>query len=409
MFDRDRWDEIFSTIRKHKLRTGLTALGVFWGIFMLVLLLGAGKGLENGLEYQFRDDAMNSIWIWPGTTSKAYKGLGEGRNIRFSNTDYDNLLQEIDGIDELTGRFYLSGDRVVKYKDKTLSFRLRSVHPGHQTLENTVIRSGRYLNDADLKGEKKVCVIGKIVAEEIFDKDEDPLGKFISIGGVSYTIIGEFFDSGGENEMRTIYIPITTAQKIYGGSDRVHQLMFTTDGLSLEEMSKAEDDVRALMASVHSFDPDDRRALWVNNTAENYQEFQGLFGAIRLFVWFVGIGSIIAGVISISNIMLILVKERTREIGIRKALGATPRSIISMILTESVFITSIAGYLGIVLSVLLLFALQGAETDYFRSPQINIWVAFQALLVLIVCGLLAGWIPARQAARINPIKAIKGD
>lgn len=406
MIDFDTWHEILESIWKHKLRSFLTALGVSWGIFMLVFLMGAGNGLRNGVEHQFRDDAINSLWISRGTTSKEYNGLPKGRRVRFTNSDY-NRLDDFEEIADLTGRFYIGGDRTVKYKDKVFGFPIRSVHPGHLVLENTIMTRGRYINERDLKEFRKVAVIGKKVVEALFD-DEDPIGKFINVGNIVFKVVGTYKDTGGENELRYVYLPITTAQKVYSTSDNVHQLMVTGAGLSVPEMVDLEDKVRLSFSQYHNFDPNDRRALRINNTAKDFDSFQQLFAMIKYFVWFVGIGSIIAGVIGVSNIMLILVKERTKEIGIRKALGATPGSIVSMILKESIFVTGMAGYLGMVAGILLLMVLSLVEVDFFRNPEISIWIALQALFILIFCGVLAGLIPAIQASRINPIEAIKG-
>lgn len=406
MFDYDKWSEIFNSIMRHKLRTALTALGVFWGIFMLVLLLGAGTGLENGINYEFRDDAINSVFIRQGFTSMPYKGLPEGRRIEFDNSDYDYLLESFDKIEYMTGRYYLSGDQTVKYGNKSLAFPTRAVHPDHQFLENTQITNGRYINDLDLREIRKVCVIGDVIKKEIFG-EESAIGKEIQLGDGMYKVVGTYFDTGGENEMRTIYMPITTAQAINNGTRRLHQIMFTTGDLSLEQVEQLEAEVRLVMAQRHQFDVDDRRAVWMFNLAEEYEQFQSLIAAIRAFVWFVGIGSIIAGVIGVSNIMLIVVKDRTREIGIRKAMGATPRSIISMILQESIFITALAGYAGLAAGVVLLAVAGSVEVDYFRNPQIDIRITLVATVVLIIAGTLAGWMPARKAASINPVEAMK--
>jgi len=407
MFEYDNWQEIFQTIRRHKLRTALTALGVFWGIFMLVILQGAGNGLQNGVEYQFRDDATNSIWLRRGTTSIPYKGLPKGRHIMFTNEDYEYLTEQFKEVEHITGRLYLTGDRTVKYGKKTLAFPIRSVHPGHQYLENTTMEQGRYINETDIRQYRKVAIIGKVVKENIFDKGEDPIGKEINIGGIVYTIVGVYTDTGSENEMRIIYLPITTAQKVYSGTDDIHQLMFTAGDLPVPEMKKLEAKVREAFAARLQFDVNDEKALYINNVAEQYEEVQGLFAAIRAFVWFVGIGSIIAGVIGVSNIMLIIVKDRTKEIGIRKALGATPYSIIAMILQESIFITSVAGYLGLLAGVGVISLLSVLELDFFRHPQVNLTVALSAVTVLAIAGALAGLMPALQAARINPVVAMK--
>lgn len=408
MFDFDKWQEIFSSIRRHKLRTTLTALGVFWGIFMLVILLGAGTGLQNGVEYQFRDDATNSIWIRRGTTSEEYKGLPKGRNIQFFNDDYDFLVNHFEEVEHITGRFYLSGDRTVSYGDKTLSFSIRAVHPGHQFLENTLVPHGRYLNDTDIAQTRKVALIGKVVKETLFE-EEEAIGKEINIGGIVYKVIGVFEDTGGENEMRRIYLPISTAQKVYSGTQEIHQLMFTAGDLPVDQMMELEEEVRAAFAKRHQFSVDDRRALFISNIAEEYQKFQNLFWSIRAFVWFVGVGTLLAGVIGVSNIMLIVVKDRTREIGVRKALGATPSSIIAMILQEAIFITGLAGYLGLVAGIGIMSLVGAMEVEYFRNPQVNFGVVLAATLVLVIAGTLAGLMPAMQAARINPVVAMRGD
>ncbi len=408
MIDWDKWQEIFSSIRRHKLRTILTALGVFWGIFMLVILLGAGQGLQNGVAYEFRDDAINSVWVRRGTTSIPYEGLPKGRRIVFNNDNYD-YLSTFEDIEALTGRFYISGgNQMVRYGKKSLSFMTTGVHPGHKTIENSILVEGRFINERDIREVRKVVVIGLPVQKELF-AEGNAIGEMISIGGITYKVVGVYKDIGGEEEMRTLYIPITTAQKVYAGTENIHQLMFTVDGLSVEETNQLTDVIRKDLARQLQFDPSDRRAMYVFNLAEEYQQFQNLFTAIRIFVWFVGLGSIIAGVIGVSNIMLIVVKDRTKEIGIRKALGATPYSIVSMILQEAVFITAIAGYLGLLAGVGVIYLIGEMEVEYFRNPAVNLGVAVAATVVLILAGALAGLMPALQAAKINPVVAMKSD
>lgn len=408
MIDWDKWQEIFSSIRRHKLRTILTALGVFWGIFMLVILLGAGQGLQNGVAHEFRDDAINSVWVRRGTTSIPFEGLPKGRRIIFNNDNY-NYLKTFENIDALTGRYYLrSGSQMVRYKKKSLSFTTMGVHPGHKIIENSILVQGRFINDLDLSEVRKVVVIGLPVSKELFG-EQSAIGEMISIGGIVYKVIGVYRDTGGEEEMRTLYIPMSTAQKVYAGTENVHQLMFTVDGLSVEETNALTEVIREHLARQLQFDPKDRRAMYVYNQAEEYQEIMSLFTAIRIFVWFVGLGSIIAGVIGVSNIMLIVVKDRTKEIGIRKALGATPYSIVSMILQEAVFITAIAGYFGLLAGVGVIYLMGELEVQYFRSPEVNLGVAVAATVVLVLAGALAGLMPALQAAKINPVVVMKSD
>ena len=412
MFDIDKWQEIFDSLRRHRLRTLLTALSVWWGIFMLVILLGAGNGLQNSFEHNFRDDALNSLWIYRGTTSEPYKGLPVGRRIQFTNEDY-TLAKNAEGVEHITGRYYFIGEYVVKRKNKTLSFDVRSVHPDHQFLENTLTTQGRFLNDADIREVRKVCAIGKIVAEELFDEGEDIIGQYINVRSVEYKVVGIFEDTGGESEMRKIYIPITTAQRIYEGTDRIHQLMVTVGDADLAASQKIADGLRSKFAERHNFSPNDRQAIRIYNNIEEYEQFQTVFTFIKGFMWFVGIGSIIAGVIGVSNIMLIVVKDRTKEIGVRKAMGATPWSIVSMILQESVFLTATAGYLGLLCGFSLVYGVQqlmeanDVELEYFYNPEVEFGTVITALIILVICGALAGLIPALQAVRINPVQAMK--
>ncbi|MEM7101855.1 MAG: ABC transporter permease [Bacteroidota bacterium] len=413
LIDIDKWQEIFGSIRRHKLRTFLTALSVWWGIFMLVLLLGAGKGLQNSVEHNFKDDAINSLWIYRGTTSEPYKGLKSGRRIQFDNSDYDLLREQIEGVDKLTGRYYLGGEYFVKHKEKSLSFDVRTVHPDHQFLENTIMIEGRFINDIDIKEYRKVCAIGQLVKEEFFGEDKDAIGEYINVKGIDYKVVGVYFDEGHENEMRKIYLPITTAQKVYEGEGRIHQLMFTMGDANLKETQRIEAAVKNQLATKHKFSPDDEQAIYVSNEFEDYKEFQMVFAFINSFIWFVGIGSIIAGVIGVSNIMLIVVKDRTKEIGVRKAMGATPWSIISMIVQEAIFITSIAGYTGMITGIGLIYGVNtimvenNIETEFFRNPEVDLYVVLIAFFILIVAGALSGLIPAIQAVRINPVIAMK--
>jgi len=407
--DIDKWQEIFNSIRRHKLRTILTAFGVFWGIFMLVIMLGAISGLQTSFVHSFRDDAVNSLWLFRGRTTKEFKGLNKGRFITFNNDDYKFLEEQFPEIEDLTGRFYLSGSNLVKYGDKALSFSTRAVHPGHKVLENTVMSSGRYISNHDLKTSSKVAVIGDFVRKDLFPPGEDPIGKEISIGDIIYKVVGVFTDSGGENEMRMIYIPISTAQRVYSGGDNVHQLMVSGGDLTTAQMTALESKIRQAFSIRKQFDPSDTRAMRIRNRAEDFEEFSSLFFTFSLISWIVGVFSIFAGVIGVSNIMLIIVKDRTKEIGIRKAIGATPGSIVAMILQESILITAVAGYLGMLSGISLVILVSGAEEEYFRHPQVDLGVIVIATTVLVVAGALAGLLPAYQAAKINPVKAIKSD
>jgi len=305
----DRWQEIIDTLRRHKLRTGLTAVSVSWGIFMLVLLLGFGNGLRNNADYQFRDDAINSIWLHRGRTSIPYKGHKPGRPIAFDNDDYE-ALKDMPGIEHITGRFYLWGEVMVSYGSKSAAFDVRAVHPGHRFIEKTIIESGRYISDRDVDGRRKVAVIGKEVRESLFGQ-RDPIGETLQIGNISYTIIGTFEDEGGEDELRKIFIPISTAQLTYFGQRSLHGIMFTVGDADLEESERIVQATRELLAQRHDFDPEDPRALRLRNNLESYERFAQIFMLLELFVWFVGLGTLVAGIVGVSNIMLISVAERT--------------------------------------------------------------------------------------------------
>ncbi len=415
MFDLDKWEEIYETVKKHKLRTFLTAFGVYWGIFMLVILMGAGTALQNGVEYQFRDDAVNSIWVRPGTASKPYKGLPMGRRTQLTNTDLNRTKQDIKGVEYITARFYLPTEFTVTYKEKSASFNCRAVNPDHQITENTTVTKGRYINDRDLDQKRKVCVIGKLVAEKLFDKEEEPIGKFIGLKGINYRVVGVFEDTGGDGEMMMIYLPLYTAQLAYNGDDKINQLIFTTGDATVPESKVMEAKLRKDLSIRHNFDVDDKEAVYIRNNVEQFAQFLSLFFWIKAFVWFVGVGSILAGIIGVSNIMLITVKERTKEIGIRKALGATPVSIVSMIVQESFVITAFSGYMGLLVSVGILnfidylMVSKGLELGFFRSPQIDFGVAISAVVLLSVAGVMAGLFPAMRAAKVNPVVAMRED
>ncbi len=406
----DAWQEIFDTVRHNKLRTALTGFAVAWGIFMLVVLLGSGKGLEHGVDYQFRDDAVNSIWISSGQTSVAYKGMQPGRDVQFDNQDYDEVTTRVPGVEYASARFWIFGSQQVNYKNENGSYTIRAVHPGHQVLERTKVIRGRYLNELDLRQFRKSALLGTLVAAALFH-DEDPIGKEIRIGGISFKVVGVFDDEGSEREREFIYLPISTAQRTFNGGNRVSQILYTTGDASLAQSEKMAGASRQILAVNHTFDPEDQRAIYVNNNVENYQKILALTGAIRLFVWVVGIGTLLAGVVGVSNIMLVAVRERTREIGIRKALGATPASIVGLVLQESVLITTVAGYAGLVLGVLVLEGLSRAIPDaaFFRNPQVDIRVALSATVLLVVAGTVAGFFPARRAAAIRPIEALRDE
>jgi putative ABC transport system permease protein len=409
VFDLDRWQEILEVIRKNKLRSFLTGLAVSWGIFMLVILLGAGAGLQNGVAYMFRDDAVNSIWVWPGITEEPYQGLSPGRRIKLDNEDYNNVKQ-FEQVDHITSRFNPGRSLIVAYGDESASFDIRAVHPDHQVLEKTIVTHGRYISDLDIQEKRKVAVVGADVVKQLIKK-KNVVGEYIAIAGIPHRIIGVFEDEGGENELRKIYIPISAAQITFSGGERVDQLLFTVGDASEAESKQIENSVKRMLASRYKFSTEDKGALRIRNGLEDYERIMGIIIGINIFVWLIGIGTIIAGVVGVSNIMLISVKERTKEIGIRKALGATPWSIVSQIMLEALLITGVSGYIGLMAGVGLLEAAKTLipPTDFFRQPEVDLGVAISAVVVLVVAGSLAGFFPARQAAKVNPVVALRDE
>lgn len=406
MFDKDKWQEIFSTLRKNKLRTFLTSFSVAWGIFILIILLGSGNGLQNGVTSEFERDATNSIWVWQGQTSLAYKGLQPGRRINFDNRDYDATLNEVEEIEAISARYNIWQQKNLSYKNEYGSFDITAVHPGTKELENVSVLAGRYISDLDVKKVRKSVAISDVVQEALF-KEEDPIGKYIKINNVPFKVVGIFRDES-ERDNNRVYIPISTGQKVFGGGNDIHGVAITIPPELMGTSDRIDNQLRESFAKRHVFDVNDRRAVRIYNNLEEFKKFQALFAGIRMFVWIIGIGTIISGIVGVSNIMIIVVKERTQEIGVRKALGATPRSIVGLVMLESIFITGVAGYFGLVLGVGLLEILAPhLDSPYFSNPEANIFIAIGATILLIFSGVLAGLIPARRAANIKPIEALR--
>jgi putative ABC transport system permease protein len=412
MFSIDRWQEIYSTIRKNKLRTFLTGFSVAWGIFMLIILLGSGNGLENGVSDQFKGGAINGIWISNGMTSMEYKGLKSGRQISFTNHDYNIVKGTITGYDHISARLFL-GNNLVSYKKEYGSFFISPCHPDYGIIKDILMLQGRFVNNIDINEFRKVAVIGEKVKAPLFKgNDTVAMGKYINISGVPFKVVGVFRDFGrDDNEQRRIYIPISTAQRVFSGKNVISQISFTTGKATTDEVTGMVDKAIMTLSTLHTFDPNDKRAVEIMNKNEDVRRFTALFAGIRLFIWIIGIGTIIAGVVGVSNIMMISVNERTKEIGVRKAIGATPFSIVSMILEEAVIITGFAGYIGLILGVgmLELVSKNMPPSDFFRNPEANFAIATGATILLIVAGAFAGFIPALRASRIKPIEALRDE
>ncbi|MCK9220417.1 MAG: ABC transporter permease [Bacteroidales bacterium] len=412
MFEIDKWQEIYSTIRKNKLRTFLTGFSVAWGIFMLIVLLGSGSGLENGIHEQFKGGALNGVWISSGMTSMQYKGLKIGRMIKFTNEDFGSVKQTVQGADRISARLFL-GNKLVSYKDQYGSFFLSPCHPDYGYIKEIDMIQGRFLNNLDISEFRKVAVVGEKVKASLFkNNDTIALGKYINITGVLFKVVGVFRDySRNDYEQMRVYIPISTAQRVFKGENVINQISFTTGKATPEEADAMVKSTKLVLAKIHTFDPKDERAIDIWNKSEDVKKFNALFSGIRIFIWIIGIGTIIAGIVGVSNIMMIVVKERTKEIGIRKALGATPYSIIGLIMQEAIVITGFAGYIGLILGVglLELVAKKMPATEFFKNPEANFSIAISATILLVVAGAIAGLFPAMKAAKVRPVEALRDE
>lgn len=415
MFDVERWQEIFEAISKNKLRTFLTGLSVASGIFILVILLGIGEGMRNGISSEFEQDAANILFIWTGATSKEYKGLNPGRLITMKNDDYNYVTSKYEDELEYKSSIYRIWNGVVNYNKESGSYRVEGVHPDYQFLENASMVHGRFINYKDQDHFEKVVVLGNKVKSDLFKNGEDPMGKYVQISNINFKVIGVFSDPGGEREESRVFLPLSTSQRVFNGGNDIRHLAFTLqeednfeDALAASEKFSSE--LETHLKEKYSIAPDDARAITINNSLENAKRFYDLMNMIKFFFWGVGICTIIAGIVGVSNIMLIIVKERTREIGIRKALGAEPLSIIVMVLHESIFVTTIAGFTGLIFSLALLeFVGPLIETQYISNPSINFSVAITTVFILIIAGAIAGFFPAWKAARIKPIDALRNE
>lgn len=416
MFDIDRWQEIFDTISKNKLRTFLTGLSVASGIFILVILLGFGRGMENGIRKEFEGDATNLLYVWTQTTSKEYKGLNPGRRIHLKNENYEHIVaSHKDKIEFRSGVYRVRYGTTVNYKNESGTYGIWGVHPNYQQIENESMVSGRFIDQADLNDRTKVVVVSNKINKELLKDVEDPLTEYIQISGINFKIIGVYSDAAGEREEDRVFVPFTTAQSVFNGADRINNLAFTMRPekdfeTAVTESIRFTEEIKQYLKETHQIAPDDHAAVHVNNVIEDTKRFYTLTSNIAFFFWFVGICTIIAGVVGVSNIMMIIVKDRTREIGIRKALGARPWSIIGMIMQESIFVTAVSGFAGLIFSMGLLEIVgPNVEVDYVLNPSVDFRIAMTMVFVLIIAGAIAGFIPAWRAANIQPIEALRDE
>ena len=405
MFNRDRWQEIFETIRKNKLRTFLSGFTVALGIFIFIILFGFGNGLKNQFQEFFLDDATNVIFLFPGKTSKPYNGFKSNRRIEFRNDDLTDIKEQFPFfLEYITPRISRAAE--VKYKNEFDNYVTRAVGPAHQFAEKTILMKGRYINLDDIINKTKYAVIGRLVARDLFNQ-EDPIGKFINVGNSVFKVVGVFQD----REERYIYIPYTTRQLLEKSNDKLDQIILAFKPQIGHSGSVVFDrKLREFLKKKKSIDPSDPNGIYIRNVADQLKQNQQFANVLQLIVTFVGLGTLIAGIIGISNIMVFVVKERTKELGIRKALGATPKSVIRMILQESIFITTISGYMGLFIGIFVLKKIGLSLEEYFiKNPYIDTSTALFSTLILILFGGIAGYIPAKRAARIKPIIALRDE
>ena len=409
MFSRDQWQEIFETIRKNKLRTILSGFTVALGIFIFIILFGFGNGLKNSFEQFFLDDATNTLWLYPGVTSKAYQGFKDNRRIEFENSDLIDIKENFTFfLENITPR--INRREVLSYKGQSNIYNIRAVAPAHQYVEKTIIMKGRFINQKDIDERTKNITIGRLVAQDIFKK-EDPIGKYIEIGESAFKVVGVFQDKSGDREERLVYLPYTTRQLMEKNNDKIDQIIVSfKQELGYVGALAFEKQLGDFFKSKKVIDPTDKSGLYIRNTTERVRQNQRFASTLQIIVAFVGIGTLIAGIIGISNIMVFVVKERTKELGVRKALGATPISIVAMILNESIFITTLSGIFGLLIGIFMLSRLDDQLEQYFiLDPYVDSLTALIATFLLIFFGAIAGYIPAKRAASIKPIVALRDE
>ncbi|MBU2947636.1 ABC transporter permease [Zobellia uliginosa] len=417
MFNRDRWKEILEVLTSNWFRTVLTAFGVFWGIFILILLLSAGKGLENGIMQDFGDISTNTMFMWSRSTTKSYKGLPKGRSFLFKVEDVQSIRDNVPELKFISPRNQLgdfNGANNVVRGIKTGAYNVYGDYPEISKQDPMTMTSGRFLNYNDIKEKRKIAIIGEGVRAGLYDKDEEVLGSFIKIQGVNFMVVGTYKkksnDGDGEEGQKQIFVPFTTFSQAFNRGNDVGWMAITAnDGTSITSL---KDKIMGVVKESHKVHPDDQRAVGHFDLYEQFQRVQSLFGALRFIAYFVGILVLLSGIIGVSNIMLIVVKERTKEIGIRRALGEDPWSIKLQILMESIFLTIISGMAGITLGALFIYGVNtlldiSGPVDMFVNPSVSLGVVVGALIILIFSGLLAGFIPAQSAIKVRPIDALR--
>lgn len=410
MINRDEIQEIVQTLKKNKGRTLLTAFGVFWGIFMLLILLGSGDGLEKGVTNMFKGFDLNSFHIYGRTTKIPYEGVQENRKIRLTNEDLSLIKSKFgDNIKYIGSRSYTYSPSLVKNKNINERYDIFGVDPDIFYLRNIKLAQGRYINELDNTRNRLVAVIGTTIQEELYN-NEDVIGKYIQIESTYYQIIGVFESlregEESDNQNKTIFIPHVTFQNNFNRKNTIDNIGIVAKNI------RTESQILSLLKKQHRVHPEDK-AIYTWNTRKEFSKYQGLFAAIRIFMWVIGIGTLLSGIVGVSNIMVINIKERTKEIGIRKAIGSTPFAIIKMIILESIFLTGVSGYLGLSIGLLIVETINYAinefnmKSEFFLNPEINLQVVVTSIVTLVIAGFFAAFLPARKAALIKPIEALR--
>ncbi|MEC3905789.1 ABC transporter permease [Tamlana sp. 2201CG12-4] len=409
MFDLDLWREIFQSINKNRTRSLLSGFTVAFAILLFAILFGISNGLKNTFKEAFGTDANNSIVIYPGRTTKAYKGNQVGRRIRFKNEDRDFILDKFGNkVQYFTSKVNRSVS--VSFKGEKNDYEVRGVYPEYMFIENNKVKDGRYINQNDIDTRSKVVVIGRVVENELFYR-VNPIGKYINIGGILYKVVGVFTDDEGDNEENVIYMPISTTQFIYGNNDFIDMMHLTYNPeMNADQALAFGNSIKKSLKDKFEVARNDQRAIRLFNMAQGAKQVDVMTFSLTIIILVIGFGTLIAGIVGISNIMIFIVKERTKEIGIRKALGASPRSIVSIILIESIIITAIAGYVGLLIGVGVLEIVgPSLETYFIKDPSVSNSLVVGATITLIIAGAIAGYLPAKKASRIKPIVALRND
>jgi putative ABC transport system permease protein len=417
LFDLDHWQEIKVALLRNRMRTALTAFGVFWGIFLLMVMLGSGQGLRNGIMRDFEGGATNSFFVWTQRTQKPFAGLPAGRTLQLNTQDVQAIRDKVPEVQVVAPRNqlggFLGGNNVSRGR-KAGAFSVMGDYPEIRQIQSFKLEAGRFLNPFDIDDSRKVAVIGTRVRDVLFKSGEQPVGQSIVIRGVYFQVVGVFrsVQSGddADRDAQTIYVPFTTFQRAFNFGDRVGWMAV----ISRPDVpaSAAEEKVLAVLRSRHKVAPDDQRAFGHFNLEEEFRKVQGLFAGISILVWLVGVGTLAAGAIGVSNIMLIIVKERTKEIGIRRAVGAKPSAVVTQIVLEAVILTACAGYFGLIAGIALVEIVGRALPEgarMFTHPDVGVGEALRALATLVGAGVLAGLAPAQRAVQVSPIVALRSE